>query len=331
VTELLAAAWDAERIRLRGRAPETEVRVRPAIGAADDLPPMAGSVIREGEDLLFVPRFPFVPGTAYTVYVDAIAAATLTRPREQRPAATQVLEIYPTAPRIPRNLLRCYVQFTGPMSRGYAADHVRLVDDGGKTVKGALLPADHELWDADRTRLTVLLDPARIKRGLISHRQDGYALRSGTSIRLLVDEGFRDAYGEELAAAGLRRYSVGNDELRPIDPSQWTVTIPRRGSREPLTVEFDRPFDHGLLAHSLRVAGSDGLPVLGTTATGSREQSWQLTPDQSWQHTSHLLSVDPALEDVAGNSVARVFDRDLSRPEDRPRPAGPVTVPFRPS
>jgi len=40
--------------------------------------------------------------------------------------------------------------------------------------------------------------------------------------------------------------------------------------------------------------------------------------------------VDPALEDLAGNSVSRVFDRDLTRPEDEPRETGPVVVTFRP-
>jgi hypothetical protein len=43
-----------------------------------------------------------------------------------------------------------------------------------------------------------------------------------------------------------------------------------------------------------------------------------------------MLVVDPALEDLAGNSVTRVFDRDLTRPGDEPREARAVTLPFRP-
>ncbi|MER5794845.1 hypothetical protein [Streptomyces sp. NPDC001980] len=65
--------------------------------------------------------------------------------------------------------------------------------------------------------------------------------------------------------------------------------------------------------------------------TGAGEESWELTPRRPWRGTPHLLRVDPALEDVAGNSVGRVFDRDLSRFEDPPSPAGQVTVPFRPA
>jgi hypothetical protein len=36
------------------------------------------------------------------------------------------------------------------------------------------------------------------------------------------------------------------------------------------------------------------------------------------------------LEDLAGNSVSRVFDRDLTRPQDEPLAPRPVTVAFRP-
>jgi hypothetical protein len=78
------------------------------------------------------------------------------------------------------------------------------------------------------------------------------------------------------------------------------------------------------------VAGPGGHLIDGTPRTGPEEQSWQLVPRRAWAPGSHQLIVDPVLEDLAGNSVSRVFDRDLTRPEDEPRQARPVTVPFRP-
>jgi hypothetical protein len=95
-----------------------------------------------------------------------------------------------------------------------------------------------------------------------------------------------------------------------------------------LEVEFDRPLDHGLLARCLHVAGPDGQPVAGGAEPGPGERSWRLTPDQLWTPGGHRLIVDPVLEDLAGNSVSRVFDRDLARPEDRPGPDQPVAVAF---
>jgi hypothetical protein len=320
----------ADCLRLGGLDPRADVRVRPRTPVvAGELPSMAGQLVRDGADTCFVPRFAFVEGTAYTVLIDGVEAAALVRPRPDRRATTEVLEIRPTAAEVPRNLLRIYVWFSARMSEGYAARHVRLVDDADEEMVGALLPTEHELWDADRRRLTVLLDPARIKRGLAPHRQTGYPLRRGRTFRIVVDDGFRDASGTPVRAAAGRGYQVGHDERRLVDPAGWTLTAPPSGTVEPLEITFDRPLDHGLLARCLRVVGPDSRPVDGDPATGAEERAWRLVPPTPWAPGPHELIVDHILEDLAGNSVSRVFDRDLTRVEDEPREARPVSLPFR--
>jgi len=314
---VIKASFDGDRIRLRGLPPGADVQIRPTING--QLPAMAGKLVGDGDDLLFRPRFGFVGGTTYAVWVGGALVAALTRPRPDREATTEVAEIFPTAQEVPRNLLRCYVWFTRPMSVGYAADNVRLVDDAGNTIKGALLPFDHELWDADHTRLTVLLDPARIKRGLVSNVEVGYALREDEMFRLVVGTGFLDAQGLPLKDRAERRYRVTDDERRRVDPARWILTVPTEGTREPLRVDFDRPMDQGLLARCLRVRN-----VQGDVEFGAR--NWSLTPHQPWAAAKHELVVDPVLEDVAGNSVARVFDRDLDESDDVPD----TTVSFTP-
>ncbi|TVZ06625.1 hypothetical protein EAS64_04375 [Trebonia kvetii] len=139
----------------------------------------------------------------------------------------------------------------------------------------------------------------------------------------------RRSQGLPLLAPAQRRYHVGGEERRHVDPGRWVLTAPSAGTSEPLRVTFDRPLDHGLLARCLQVSGPDGRPVDGTPSIGRGEQSWQLAPSRAWAPGSHQLVVDPVLEDVAGNSVSRVFDRDLDRPEDQPRQTRPVTVGFR--
>ena len=318
-------------IRLAGLPARADVRVFPGtVVAAGSLPPMAGQLERDGADLCFVPRFAFLDGTSYTVTVEGTPAAVLVRPRPERPAVTEVTGIHPTAAEVPVNLLRFYVWFSAPMSEGYAAGHVRLARDDGSIIAGALLPAEHELWDASRRRLTVLLDPARIKRGLPGHQEAGYPLRPGEPFRLVVGDGFRDAQGLPLRVPAERRYEVGGEERRHVDPATWELAVPPAGTCEPLHVTFGRPLDHGLLARCLQVRGSGSKLVDGTTQTGPGEQSWQLVPSRAWAAAVHQLIVEPVLEDLAGNSVSRVFDRDLTRLEDQPRPAQPVTVVFRP-
>ncbi len=307
-----------------------DVRVYPGAIVVGEFPSMAGRLISVGDDTCFVPRFSFVDGTTYIVVVQGVTVATLLRPRVDRLATTEVLGIYPTAAQVPRNLLRFYIVFSAPMSEGYAAEHVRLVDDDGELVVGALLPTDHELWDADRRRLTVLLDPARIKRGLVAHRQMGYPLQCGTAFRLVVDDGFRDRLGSSLQATTERRYEVGNDQRRRVEPDDWTLTVPSSHTVEPLDLVFDRPLDHGLLARCLGVVGSDGRRVDGIAVVGPEERSWRLVPHEAWEPGLHQLIVDPVLEDLAGNSVSRVFDRDMTNPEDDPREPQPVELSFCP-
>ena len=318
-------------IRLTDLAAGADVQVRPGTAVAPGgLPPMAGRLVRDRAGLCFVPRFAFLDGTAYSVCVDGAIAATLVRAPPNRQATTEVAGIRPTAAVVPCNLLRLYVWFSAPMSEGYAAGHVRLTGDSGDTIAGALLPSEHELWDPSRRRLTVLLDPARIKRGLAGHRDAGYPLRAGKPFRLGIGTGFRDARGLPLRAGAEQRYEVGCEERRHVDPGSWMLSVPPAGTFEPLQVAFGRPLDHGLLGRCLDVAGPGSQLIEGTSRIGAGEQSWQLVPRQAWAHGSHQLIVDHVLEDLAGNSISRVFDRDLTRPEDEPRQARPVAIPFHP-
>lgn len=298
------------------------------VAAAGMLPATAGRLVRDGADVCFVPRFTFVSGTSYAVAIDGVTVAVLSRPGPDSVATTRVLLISPTAAQVPRNLLRCYVWFSAAMSQGYAARHVRLVDDMGEELTGALLLAD-ELWDGARRRLTVLLDPARIKRGLAGHRELGYPLRSGEPFRLVVDDGFGDANGSRIAGPAERRYLVGPDERRRVDPSRWAVAAPARGTMDPVEVTFDRPLDRGLLGRCLSVTDSHRCGVDGVAAVGTYEMSWRFVPTRPWDDLEYELLVDPVLEDLAGNSVSRVFDRDLTSPHDSPADARPVRLTFR--
>jgi hypothetical protein len=319
-------------IRLRGVPPEAEVQVRPGTAPhPGEFPPMAGHLLRHGFDVSFIPRYPFVDGTPYAVSVAGSPAAVLVRPSSKGTATTNVRTIHPTVGVVPRNLLRFYVTFSAPMSEGWAASCVRLVDASGDTMIGALLATEHELWDAERRRLTVLLDPARIKRGLPAHLQAGYALRRGRSFRLVIDEGFHDTRGLPLAAPAERCYDAGADERRHVDPAGWQLRAPPGHTDEPLEVTFDRPLDRALLARCLQVVGPDGEPVAGRAAVGVGERSWRLEPFEAWRRSTYRLMVDPRLEDLAGNSLSRLFDRDLTCPGEAPRPVEAVAIAFRPS
>ena len=100
------------------------------------------------------------------------------------------------------------------------------------------------------------------------------------------------------------------------------------GHAAPLVVDFDRPLDHGLLQHSLTVRLPHGGQVGGSIGTGPEERSWAFFPAEPWAPGDYHLVIDHRLEDLAGNSASRVFDRDLSGRQDDPRPSRPIVLPL---
>ncbi len=277
---------------------------------------MAGNFERNGDTLIFTPRFVFVDGVHYVLLVDGVPAGSLRRPVPPPTPPTTVTGIFPTGTTVPVNLLRLYIQFSAPMSEGFSGRSIHLTDaESGAPLPGALLDFTHELWDPARTRLTVLLEPGRIKRGLVPHMESGFPLRQGRTVVLTVDAGFRDARGRDLAESVSRRYQVGPALTTRVDPNQWLVTRPRAGTPAGLHVTFDRPLDRGLLARCLAVVDAKGVPVPGEAHVSGGERLWTFRPVHPWT-AGCTLTVDPALEDVCGNAVPRPFDHDLARPED---------------
>jgi hypothetical protein len=265
------------------------------------------------------------------VLVDGVPAATVTVAPASGAPHTRVTGIYPSSRTVPLNLLKIYIQFSAPMRESEAQHAVQVRRaDTGQVLEGVFLPMEPELWDPGRTRLTLLLDPGRIKRGLAPHLEVGYPLTVGVPVVVRVDRAFRDADGISLVDGLERRYDVGAAVRRHVSPSDWRMQPPRTDSLEPLRVEFDRPMDYALLQHSLVVSDGHGRAVDGEVESGEGEMTWTFTPGVRWRQQPYELRVDPRLEDLAGNSLTRVFDRDLSRPEDAPLSLSLPAIDFRP-
>ena len=65
------------------------------------------------------------------------------------------------------------------MQRGHVYDHIHLLGEAGKPVELPFLELDEELWDPEMTRLTIFIDPGRIKRGVRPLEEIGPALEAG--------------------------------------------------------------------------------------------------------------------------------------------------------
>lgn len=304
-------------------------------GGRPEVPPAAGRFLVHDGAIRFAPRFPFADGMSYSLLVKSVGETDgaevweIRRPSPEASSTAEVVVIYPTAAELPVNLLRVYVHFSAPMSEGWAARAIRVSrEDTGEMLEDVFLPPEPELWDPERKRLTMLLDPGRIKRGLVPNLEFGYPLVESTTVRIAVDPAFRDAAGQPLRAGAERSYHIGPALRSRIDPAAWRLNAPAAGSRQPLQIEFDRPLDHGLLQHSLSVRDAAGEALGGVAETGKGERIWSFTPADPWTPGEHHLLVEPRLEDVAGNSPARVFDRDVTKAEDAPGEREAVAVGF---
>jgi hypothetical protein len=292
--------------------------------------PMAGRFEVRDDFITFVPRFPLIAGTAYSLLLDGAEVAGIVVPRAAFVQVASVRRIAPSASEIPFNQLKLYVEFTHAMSEGWAARgiEVRRAADA-RLLHGVFLPMEPELWDRARRRLTLLFDPGRIKRGLAPQAQAGYPLVEGEPIVVTVSQDFRDAEDRPLVAGAARYYRVGAAARMRVDPARWSIECPEVGTREPLIVAFDRPLDRALLEHSLVVVDAQAGTLAGAVRVAAGERRWGFTPVRAWRAGHYQLVVDARLEDLAGNSLARVFDRDLGRPEDAPVDMEHQIVEFR--
>ena len=302
------------------------------------LQPIAGRFEIDPDAVCFIPRFPFMDGMSYSLLVepspeannaDSTEVWAIQRPATKGTPTTEVIAIYPTTDELPVNQLKLYIQFSSSMSEGWAsrAVHVRRADND-EPLDGVFLAMEPELWDIERRRLTLLLDPGRIKRGLVPNQEAGYPLVEGVAVIVTIDNQFRDSTGCPLRAGEERRYKISPPVRARVDPADWRWECPAAGYTEPLAVEFDRPLDHALLQHCLQVNGPDGEARAGRGFVGPGERSWRFEPQSPWVEGRHLLIVDPLLEDLAGNSLMRVFDRDLARAEDAPTDGRHVAIDF---
>lgn len=300
---------------------------------ADELPPMLGSYRVDKDVLQFTPRFPFRPETAYRaaltlpdrepVVKDFVIADM--KPTER----TRVAAVYPTASVLPENLLKFYLHFTGPMGRGEAYEHLKLVKVAtGKPVDAPFLEIGEELWNASGTRLTLFIDPGRIKKGVKPREDLGPALQADEEYRLLIDDGWRDAAGKPLVAGFEKRFKAGPPVETEINIKEWKIQSPQAGGRGVVSVGFTRPLDHALLERTFHVNGPDGKPKAGQTAIMDEERRWEFRPNTAWASGVHRIVVNTVLEDLAGNRIGKPFEVDELRPLDKVVDVESVELPF---
>jgi hypothetical protein len=214
------------------------------------------------------------------------------------------------------------------MSQGNSYGYVHLRDDKGAEIDRPFLELPQELWSPDGTRLTLLFEPGRIKRGLVPRAEQGPILVAGRTYSLSIDGKWPDAAGRPLKEPVRKSFRAVAAEADRPDPSTWKIESPTVGSRGRLVVRFPKPLDRAMLERVLRVCPLAESAVTknelaGGVEVADEETRWSFTPRDPWSAGRYALVVSTILEDRAGNSIRLPFEVDLNRPQPT-RPSSAV-------
>jgi len=304
------------------------------------VPSMLGTYRVEADSLQFRPRFALEPGVSYRAVFrpDRLPMergterkpmiSLFTIPKLSAQASTVVREVYPTADVLPENLLKFYIYFSAPMSRGHIYDHIHLRDDAGKAIELPFLEIDEEFWDPAMMRLTLFIDPGRIKRGVKPLEDVGPALEAGKRYTLRIDRNWKDAAGNPLLGNFQKVFQVAPPDRQPPDPNAWKIEAPKPETTEPLQVSFAQPLDHALALRMIQVSDQSNHPVKGSAQLAHHEAQWRFIPSDPWRAGRYNVVVQNTIEDLAGNNIGKAFEVDLFEGVQRRFTNSVVKVPF---
>ncbi len=280
---------------------------------------VAGRYFVENRKVTFEPAFEFILGQSYTVVSRSVVGSNhgTTQVQEfsiepsEKTVRPSVVGIYPSGDTLPENTLRFYIHFSTPMQPHLTTKFIRLLDAEGKSDTAAFMNFKQELWSKDRKRLTLLMDPGRIKRGVAQNMRLGPALVEGNRFSIVVKEGWPSANGDSKASRFEKRFLVSErlSTLPQID--HWQISVPHVLTQDPIIIDFDRPFDRVLAQHAINIIDQNGKPIQGTVSLQKNEEKWIFMPQETWLDTTVQLVVDTRLEDVAGNNLKELLDKAL--------------------
>lgn len=292
---------------------------------------VAGGMTDVEQDAVFVPAFPLTPGLRYRVASidDPKCNTTFEVASAQAARLPRLLSVHPAASLIPENVLRFYLYFSEPMAEGSFLEHVRLIhDNSGADLTGVFFDNIYELWSPDRQRITLLVDPGRVKTGLAANARLGRAFRAGERYTLEVRPTWKSIAGQPLAQGYRHHFKAGPEDRSRVEPTRWRFELPTATTREPLGVRFGESVDHVSVGNFLAVLSPDDTPIHGTWHSQSEVYA-RFVPLKPWRKNlkAYRLAVHARFEDIAGNNINAALDHQPGEVFAAPG-AGVIVVPL---
>jgi hypothetical protein len=292
----------------------------------------------------FTPRFPFASGVLYKttffteqlsnnyneVYLPKMTSETLTLEFSDRKvdnSPSKVTAVFPSANVLPENLLKFHIRFSNAMTVGEIYKRVKILDHANQEVEKVFLIIDQEFWDEEMKVATLLLDPGRIKRGLKANLEMNAPLKQGETYTLVIDKNWKDINGKYLETDFQKTFRCTDADRISPSVDKWKVIAPKTTS-DHLVVQTMEPINLISLSNGFMIKDSRDQRVEGEVDFLKGETGFSFAPKNGWNNGHYFLHINPLIEDLAGNNLNRVFDKDLNETSEQTQIHSQHIIPF---
>lgn len=272
-----------------------------------------GTFTDKKDSTLFYPIIPFLAQQTYLVQCSGQLIGTFTPSATQHSSPT-ITAIYPSADSLPANLLKFFIRFSEPMSDISPYPYIHLLTAEGDTLSNIFLEQLPALWNSENDMLTIWLDPGRIKRELELNERFGNPLEEAKHYRLVIDGEISSRKGKAMGQSYVKAFfSTPADREKP-SVDQWELGLPALGTKDPLYVHFYESMDYLSTFDRIEISCNQKIQK-GKVSMKKQERVWIFYPLVAWESGTYTIIIDAVVEDIAGNNLQSVFDRDISQDE----------------
>ena len=269
-----------------------------------------GEVI-ERDSIYFKPLIPLTPGKTYLLTYKGNLISQFTIP-EELDKSVSVVNLFPTQDTVPFNLLKMHLQFSEPMGIEHSDKYVEVRNEKGDSIASVFLSLNPELWNEDRTMITLWLDPGRIKRGLIPNETLGAPLEQNKSYTIVIHPGWKARSNSVLKELYTKTFFVSDRDSISPSLQSWSLIIPKAETKDPMEINFKESLDFILIQEAISISYGE-LEIQGQIDVIPEEKGIVFHPESNWRVGEYIIQVESRLEDLAGNNLNRLFETDKTQ------------------
>jgi len=265
---------------------------------------VSGQIGLEDGRLVFTPDNSFTTGKTYRAifqfdgkklerdfYVRSLNAKSV----------AHVVNIYPSQPYLIQNLKRIYIEFSHPMTPGYARKNINFISEYGDTVRNVFKDITAEKWLQNGKLLRLDLDPIPYVKGPSWQDSLNKRFKFSQQYMLVIENEMRDTKGRKLTNDYQKRLTAYHPYMSQAG-NFGLIYTPKANEVDSVRLNAFRAHDILGLRDFVQITDKDGNVIVGEMEIQDYESSLIFTPKAPWEAEEYHLRVSSQLEDIAGNT-----------------------------